>query len=202
MSLFYSKSTGGFYDNSIHTPAQIPSDAVAVSQVDYNALMEGQTLGNTISADADGNPILVAPPVATLAQVQAAALTQIDAAAETLRSQFITANSGQVATYLLKQGQAQVFQAAGYAGTVPSLIQSEMTATGDTAQAATETILAQYEAWVSLAAAIETARRSAKVAVNAATSVAAVETILIGVTASYAAIASAGASAGASTTTN
>jgi hypothetical protein len=202
MSLFYSKSTGGFYDDAIHTPAQIPSDAVAISQVEYNALMEGQSLGNTIGADANGNPILIPPVPATLAQVQASALTGLDAGAETLRSKFITANSGQVATYLLKQSQAQAYQVAGYTGTVPSLVQSEVAATGATAQAATDSILAQYAAWVGLAAAIETVRRSAKVAVSAVTDPvagpAAIATLLANATTAYAAIAAEGAAEGGS----
>ena len=198
MSLFYSKTTGGFYDNSIHTPAQIPTDAVAVSQTVYNDLMAGQSEGSTIGSDVNGNPILVAPVAPTLAQVQASALTSIDQAAEQLRALYITANSGQVATYILKYNEATAFQTAGYAGTVPGLVQSEVAATGSTAQVATESILAQYAAWSSLAASIETVRRSAKVAVNAATTTDGVAASVATATTGFAAIQAA-AGTGSST---
>src|SRR5579859_2866071 len=124
MSMFYSKTTGGFYDDGIHTAAQIPSDAVPVSQATYQSLMTAQSTGDTIQADSNGNPIAVAPPAPTLVQVQDVALTQIDAAAEALRALAITSTPGQIATYILKYNEAIAFQTANYAGTVPALVQS------------------------------------------------------------------------------
>jgi hypothetical protein len=169
MALFYSKSTGGFYDDSIHTAAQIPSDAVAITEVQHQALLTGQSAGKLITADANGNPILVDPPAPPLADVQARSLAALDDAAEVLRGKFITANSGQVATYLLKQNQAAAFKAANYTGTVPGLVQAEADATGDTAKVSCDTILAQYDLWCTLAASIETAATTVD-AVNSAVS--------------------------------
>lgn len=103
------------------------------------------------------------------------AKADIDAAAGTARSRYITVAPGQEATYLLKSRQARDYQVAGYMGSVPELVQSEMDAAGDaTPQAATDRILAEEAAWVTLAATIERQRRAGKIAVDAAADEAAV----------------------------
>lgn len=174
MSIFYSKSQGGFYDDSVHPT--LPSDAVEITTTQWQTLLEGQSQGQQIVGDANGNPILQAYPAPALADVKTAALRQIDSDAETLRGLYITANSGQIATYIMKFNDASAFKTAGYAGTVPGLVQSEMAATGQTAQQAADAIIAQYMAWNTLAASIETVRRKAKVAVGAAADSAGVQT--------------------------
>ncbi|MDF3936647.1 DUF4376 domain-containing protein [Pseudomonas citronellolis] len=68
--MFYSKSTGGFYVTDIHGSA-IPSDAVEISQEDYDALMQGQAEGKVIASTADGRPELVAPAVDVAALIAA-----------------------------------------------------------------------------------------------------------------------------------
>lgn len=173
MSIFYSKSQGGFYDDSIHTT--IPSDAVEITVEQWQALLEGQSGGQQIVGDANGNPILQAYPAPALPDQKTAALKQIDDDAEALRGLYITANSGQIATYIMKFNDASAFKTAGYTGTVPGLVQSEMAATGQTAQQAADAIIAQYTAWNTLAASIETVRRTAKVAVGAASDSAGVQ---------------------------
>ena len=82
--MFYSKSTGGFYDTEIHGAA-IPSDAVTITEAQHQALLAGQSSGQVITADANGNPILSAPPPPTAAQLWSvyqasaqAALTESD----------------------------------------------------------------------------------------------------------------------------
>jgi hypothetical protein len=186
--MYFSKSTGGFYDSDIHSATQIPSDAVQITVEVWQEMIQGQGAGNIISSDSNGNPILVAPPAPTLVQAQTAALANIDEAAESLRSLYITSTPGQIATYMLKYNEASSFAAANYTGTVPALVQSEMTATGATAQAATTAIIDQYNAWASLAAAIETTRRTGKVAVQAATTVDAVNTAVTTATSGFASI--------------
>ena len=42
---FFSLTTKGFYRSDVHTPAQIPNDAIVISEVDYNALMKGHWEG-------------------------------------------------------------------------------------------------------------------------------------------------------------
>lgn len=62
MTLYSSKATGGFYDDSIHSAEQIPLDAVEITQKLHAELHEGQSMGKRISSGEDGYPILVDPP--------------------------------------------------------------------------------------------------------------------------------------------
>lgn len=55
--MFYSKSTGGFYDTEIHGDA-IPADAVEITVDEHAALLAGQAYGKVITADANGAPVL------------------------------------------------------------------------------------------------------------------------------------------------
>ena len=57
--MFYSKTSNGFYDPTINTV--IPSDAVEITNEQYQALLQAQQNGQVIQADADGNPIAVTP---------------------------------------------------------------------------------------------------------------------------------------------
>ena len=66
--MFYSKSNGGFYDSEIHGNA-IPADAVEITVDEHAALLAGQSTGEVITADANGFPILSAPPPPTAAQL-------------------------------------------------------------------------------------------------------------------------------------
>jgi hypothetical protein len=66
--MFYSKTTGGFYDAVIHGDS-IPADAVEISAEEYAYLLEGQSNGQRITAGADGKPVLTDPPKATATQV-------------------------------------------------------------------------------------------------------------------------------------
>ena len=66
--MIYSKSTGGFYDQLIHG-ANIPADAVVITDAEYNALLDGQSTGRYITADASGNPVLTDPQAPTPAQL-------------------------------------------------------------------------------------------------------------------------------------
>ena len=68
--MIYAKSTGGFYDRAIHGDT-IPADAVEITEAEYAALIEGQTLGKRIVADESGRPILQDPPPPTAEQIVA-----------------------------------------------------------------------------------------------------------------------------------
>lgn len=83
--MFYSKSTGGFYDTVIHGE-NIPNDAVEITVEQHQALLNGQSSGKVITADATGNPVLTDQLPPTAEQVKAirtveikAALAEIDA---------------------------------------------------------------------------------------------------------------------------
>lgn len=59
--MYYSQSTGGFYDTAIHGN-NIPADAVEITSEQHKALIEGQSTGKVIAANDDGFPILQDPP--------------------------------------------------------------------------------------------------------------------------------------------
>lgn len=63
MTKFYSQSTSGFYSIEINGD-DIPSDAVQITDEYWQALLEGQSTGQIITADKKGYPILTdrAPP--------------------------------------------------------------------------------------------------------------------------------------------
>lgn len=61
--MFYSPTTGGFYVKPIH--ANIPADAVEITEADHTALLAGQSEGQRIVADENGRPVLVDPPAPT-----------------------------------------------------------------------------------------------------------------------------------------
>jgi hypothetical protein len=58
---FYSASTGGFYTPEIHGE-NIPADKVEITEQQWQDLLEGQSTGKVIAADATGAPVLQAPP--------------------------------------------------------------------------------------------------------------------------------------------
>jgi hypothetical protein len=61
--MFYSKSTNGFYDLSIHGN-RMPIDAVEITDEVYVNLLNGQSSGKNITSDESGHPILVDRPPA------------------------------------------------------------------------------------------------------------------------------------------
>lgn len=61
--MFASKSTGGFYDPSIHTT--MPSDVVEITSAYHAELLDGQAKGQIISWNDDGYPVLIDPPPPT-----------------------------------------------------------------------------------------------------------------------------------------
>ena len=86
MTRYYSKSTSGFYSDAIH--AQMPADAIEISDAEHADLMTAQAQGKCIQADTDGKPVAVAQPAPT-PQRQSLALSQavqrhIDATAQSL----------------------------------------------------------------------------------------------------------------------
>lgn len=59
--MFYSKSTGGFYDPAIHGN-NIPAGAVEISSADHAELMVAQSSGKVIATNPKGYPIAIDPP--------------------------------------------------------------------------------------------------------------------------------------------
>lgn len=70
--MFYSKSTGSFYDPEIHV-AGIPGDAVEITKQKHATLMQGQSRGKLITSDDKGYPTLTDRPKSTLDELGNAA---------------------------------------------------------------------------------------------------------------------------------
>lgn len=70
MPIFYSAKQNAFYVREIHGN-NIPADAVEITEAEHAALIEGQSLGKLIVADANGHPILQDPPPPTAEQIMA-----------------------------------------------------------------------------------------------------------------------------------
>lgn len=75
--MFYSSSTGGFYDPDIH--AITPSDAVEIDKSTHTALLAGQSAGKRIIPGTGGFPELVDPEPPTEADLIAAISTAVQA---------------------------------------------------------------------------------------------------------------------------
>lgn len=82
--MFYSKTTGGFYDTAIHGD-NIPADAVEITTEEHAALLQGQSEGKVITADENGYPILQDPPQPTPEQLAATARAERDRLIESVR---------------------------------------------------------------------------------------------------------------------
>lgn len=59
--MFYAPSTGGFYDPSIHG-TNIPSDAISISDAEYDNLLAELSAGKVIVIGANGKPVAVDAP--------------------------------------------------------------------------------------------------------------------------------------------
>lgn len=73
--VFYSASRGGFFSPALH--ADMPQDAVGVSPQRHAALLAGQSNGHEIVPDKRGRPTLRSLQPHTLAQAQAAAVSEV-----------------------------------------------------------------------------------------------------------------------------
>lgn len=122
--MFYSQSTGGFYDSAINTV--IPQDAAEITTDQHAELMAAQSLGQRIVADASGLPIAVDPAsLLTLAQTQMAQIMAMAAAYSNAIAQDITfTTAGSVTKTFQSDPQsisnAQAMLAAYGASGVPS----------------------------------------------------------------------------------
>ena len=111
--MFYSKSTGGFYDLTIHGAA-IPADVVEITEREHALLMVEQSAGKVIVADANGNPIAVDPiSLMTLSEVQATQATKVSAACATaLTTGFTSSSLGVALTYPSQDNDQRNLQSA------------------------------------------------------------------------------------------
>lgn len=102
MSIFYSGSTGGFYDTTIHASlfvecvdldpetgetlgsSMVPdphgpiADAIEITTDEHRALLDAQAAGKIITTDPDGRPVAADPPPPSSEQLAEAARQQRD----------------------------------------------------------------------------------------------------------------------------
>ncbi|MGU5686639.1 hypothetical protein ACV1DN_20915 [Aeromonas allosaccharophila] len=76
--MFYSKSTGGFYDVAIHGD-NMPGDVVEITAEEHVGLLAGVSARQGIESDADGYPFLTAPPPPTNEEIAALLVADVQA---------------------------------------------------------------------------------------------------------------------------
>lgn len=77
MTIYFSASTGGFYDSDIHGK-HVPSDAVEIAAEDHAALLDAQGNGKVIVADKSGAPVAIDRPAPTVDELWASARRKRD----------------------------------------------------------------------------------------------------------------------------
>ncbi|MDR3429015.1 DUF4376 domain-containing protein [Silvimonas sp.] len=86
--MYYSKSTGGFYDATM----ELPEDAVAITDARYRLLLDSQSAGKAIVANKRGYPISVDPAPPDTEQLRATALASLRVWEQTERTAGISYN--------------------------------------------------------------------------------------------------------------
>jgi len=69
MTIYYAKSTNGFYDTVVNI--KIPTDAVEITEEEHQLLLNNQANGFEISSDANGKPINIPVPPPSPEQIAA-----------------------------------------------------------------------------------------------------------------------------------
>jgi hypothetical protein len=115
-------------------------------------------------------PGVIGWPDIDLAPLRQHLKIRLDEQAETFRLRFITGGAGQAVTYLRKEAEARAWLADNGAAT--PMLSAEAAAIGVTVAALADEVVANADQWVAIGSAIEAARRSAKVAMNAAAHIA------------------------------
>lgn len=166
--MYYSKSTNGFFDRSIHSD-NIPTDAVEITAEEHAALIEGQSSGKIITTDETGRPVLADPPPAPANERRAAAKRTIDAAAGNARARYVSAGQLVEEEYRLALQQTQAWRDAGSPSEqVPAAIQDWADAAGITAEQAATSIEQTAVAWEAVLLQVRQVRLAGKAAVDAA----------------------------------
>ena len=185
--MFYSPSENTCYVEEFRADYEAngtwPIDAVEITDEMYRVVVSNRPANKIMVPGPNGLPMLADPPPPTLAEVQTAALTAIDAAAGAARVRYITTADGQAATYLLKAADADRYKSAGYPAAqiagypwvrAKARAMVAIPAAADY-QAAADLIISTRDAWAAKGADIEEARESGKRVVAAAIDVAAVD---------------------------
>ncbi|MDR6952692.1 hypothetical protein J2X65_002051 [Ancylobacter sp. 3268] len=141
-------------------------DGSALTAVGDYWEVEGAGIGWIVAGNTLVPPAL--PPV-ELAALKATLKAQVDSAAEAERLRYITAGTGQAMTYSAKADEARRLagDAAPDAANYP-LLAAEIGITASDLAGVAAVVLANYQAWLGIGAAIEMARLGAKRAIDEA----------------------------------
>ncbi|WP_153717198.1 hypothetical protein [Eikenella corrodens] len=158
MTIYYSKASGGFYDDQIHS--RLPEDAVAISLEQHTALLSGQSAGQVIMPGKDGKPVLAEPAPSHLHRWDGKAWVLDKAAASQLLAEAIDKGTAAIndvveqayhhvtrfeAEYKLREQQARDYKAGGCKGEAPLQVAAFAKPAGKTACEATDIIIAQAD---------------------------------------------------------
>lgn len=158
MTIFYSKTTGGFYDNQIHNV--LPEDAVEITAEYHATLLAGQAQGKTIMPGKDGKPVLAPLAPSHLHQWNGKDWVLDKAAASQLLAEAIDQGTDAINNlvdgayrhvtrfqpeYLLREQQARDYKAGGCKGEAPEQVAAFAKPAGKTACEATDIIIAQAD---------------------------------------------------------
>lgn len=158
MTIFYSKTTGGFYDNQIHNV--LPEDAVKITAEYHATLLAGQAQGKTIMPGKDGKPVLAPLAPSHLHQWNGKEWVLDKAAASQLLAEAIDQGTDAINNlvdaayrhvtrfqpeYLLREQQARDYKAGGCKGEAPEQVAAFAKPAGKTACEATDIIIAQAD---------------------------------------------------------
>ena len=158
MTIFYSKSTGGFYDNQIHNV--LPEDAVEITAEYHATLLAGQAQGKTIMPGKDGKPVLAPLAPSHLHQWNGKEWVLDKSAASQLLAESIDNGTKAIndlvdeayrhvtrfwPEYQLREQQAVAYKAGGYKGVLPTQIAAFAAPTGKGGKEATDIIIAQAD---------------------------------------------------------
>lgn len=153
---YYAKSTGGFYDSTIHTAW--PEDAVWITDEQHAELLAGQSNGQVIMPGKDGKPVLTSKAPSHLHQWNGKEWTLDKAAASQLLAEAIDNGTKAIndlvdeayhhvtrfwPEYQLREQQAVEYKAGGYKGELPTQIAAFAEPTGKGNKEATDIVLAQ-----------------------------------------------------------
>ena len=153
---YYSKSTGGFYDSTIHTTW--PEDVVEITAEYHATLLAGQAQGKTIMPGKDGKPLLTVPAPSHLHRWDGKEWTLDKAAASQLLAEAIDNGTKAIndlvdeayrhvtrfwPEYQLREQQATEYKAGGYKGELPTQVAAFADPAGKEGKEATDIILAQ-----------------------------------------------------------
>ena len=155
---YYSKSTGGFYDSTIHTTW--PEDAVWITDEQHAELLAGQSNGQVIMPGKDGKPVLASKAPSHLHQWDGKEWTLDKAAASQLLAEAIDKGTDAINNlvdeayrhvtrfqpeYEVREQQARDYKAGGCKGEAPMQVAAFAKPAGKTACEATDIIIAQAD---------------------------------------------------------